>query len=328
MNLFDHAVTLFREGGHDREAIAALHQSLYNSCYAISMRSGVAAWLGWAHQTGRGVPQDHYTALQWYRLAAKRASKTTSWIEENLRKLEALNPTPKPTPEVVEEHGLGRVMIRRGESYKYRLKGNCAEVTITPDSPYDKAVALLWCEVEKREEARRKSNLPEVLDETLRRDYPLFELRLARGTGSSYGYHKGGIRYTILAPRTARFEERLTREEIIRQGLRLMQLAAEEYLPKRLKELSESIGLGYSRCQISHGTKTLGSFNQDKRIKLSFHLMKRTPIEIDAVIVHELCHGVEFNHDNEFHYAVQKYGGMAIYHADRHLYDHYTPIDI
>lgn len=62
--------------------------------------------------------------------------------------------------------------------------------------------------------------------------------------------------------------------------------------------------------------------------ELSYHLMKRTPIQVDAVIVHELCHGVEFNHDNEFYYAMERYGGAAIAHADRHLYDQHVPTEI
>ena len=332
-DLFKRAIALFRaDPKHDREAVALLHRALYESTACYRMQPAVAAWLGWAHKNGRGVPKDEFTALMWYRRAVEALrykDPNEEWIKDRVQRLEARNPQPQPTPNEFYEWGLGRVVIKRGERYDHRLHDTFAEVTIPTGWGYDLAAIRLWNTLEEREEKRQKDNLPALLDESLKRDYPLFQLRLERGHGEHFSHRKAGSCYTLIVPHSTRFEERITRETIIRHGLRLMKMAAEEYLPKRLKEISERIGLGYSHCHISHGNKTLGSFyNKDKHIDLSFHLMKRTPIEVDAVIVHELCHGVEFNHDNEFHYAVQKYGGMAIYHADRHLYDHYTPIDI
>lgn len=331
--LFLEAVALFRaDKRRDAEAVALLYRSLYESSGRYRMRPAVAAWLGWAHKNGRGVPQDHHTALMWYR-QAERALRhndpNREWIKERVQRLEAQNLQPQPTPDELRVWGLGRVKIKRSEKYSYRIKEDYAEVTIPHGAIYDMAVAWLWDELQKREESREESNLPEVLDETLQRDYPLFQLRLERGNGTTFSHRKEGTRYTIIAPRSIRFEERISRETIIRQGLNLMKSAAEEYLPRRLKAISERIGLGYSHCHISHGTATLGCFYYwNKRIDLSMHLMKRTPLQIDAVIAHELCHGVQQNHYNEFHYAVEQYGGAEIAHADRHLFDNPVPIDI
>ncbi len=328
-NLFLRAIALFRAGTeHDREAVSLLHQAMCG----FQVHPAIPAWIGWAHKNGRGVPKDAYTALMWYRRAVKALrynDPNEAWIKERVQRLEAQNPQPQPTPDEVHEWGLGRVKIKRGKQYGYRLHDTYAEVTLTEVPMYDEALVRLWKLLEEREARREKDLLPALLDENLKRDYPLFELRIERGRGEPFSHRKEGIRYTLIMPHATRFEERITREAIIRHGLRLMKMAAEEYLPKRLKELSERVGLGYAHCHISHGNKTLGSFYyKSKNIDLSYHLLKRTPIQVDAVIIHELCHGVEFNHYNEFHYTMERYGGAAIVHADRHLYDHHVPTEI
>ena len=332
---FQRAVDLFRaDKTHDSEAVALLYRSLYESIYRFQMRPVVAAWLGWAHNNGRGVVQDSYTALKWYRLAVlglRYKDPDGEWIKTLADNLEAEKPQPQPTPDEMRVWGIGRVKIMRGGVYSCRIQEDYAEVTIDKERPYDMAVAWLWNDLQVREQKRAEcqSHLPEVLDETLSRDYPLFQLRLERGGDNTFSYRREGMRYTIIAPSTIRFEERISREAIIRYGLKLMKLAAEEYLPQRLKTISERIGLGYSYCHISRGTSTLGCFYpEDKHIDLSMHLMKCTPLQVDAVIVHELCHGVESNHYNEFYYAVERYGGAKILHTDQHLYDDPVPIDI
>lgn len=331
--LFLRAVALFRAGSdHDREAVALLYRALYESTACYRMRPAVAAWLGWAHKHGRGVPQDPYTALMWYRQAEHELcynDPNSEWIKERIQRLEAQNPQPQPTPDEVHVRGLGRVRIKRGEKYSYRIKEDYAEVTIPERWIYDMAIVRVWNSLEEREEKRKRDNLPEVLDETLQRNYPLFQLRVERGRKEQFSHRKEDTRYTLIVPHSTRFEERITRETIIRHGLSLMKRAAEEYLPKRLKEISKRIGLDYSQCHITHCTKTLGCFYyEDRHIDLSMHLMKRTELQVDSVIIHELCHGVQPNHHNEFHYAVREYGGAEIAHADRHLFDKPVPIDI
>lgn len=330
--LFLQAVALFRAGTeHDHEAVALLHRSLFENSYCYSMRPAVAAWLGWAHENGRGVLKDEFTALAWYRRAVgalRYKDSNEEWIKKLEQKLAARNPQPQPTPDELCEWGLGRVIIRWGKEYSYRIKERYAEVTIPEGSCYDMAVVRLWNSLEEREERRKEDNLPALLDETLRRDYPLFELRIERGEGLVFSHRKEGRRYTLIVPRTTRFEERITREVIIRRGLHLMRLAAEEYLPRRLKEISERIGLGYSHCHISSGSQNLGNYYRDGHIDLSYHLMKRTSLQVDAVIVHELCHGVSFDHSAAFYAAVKQYGGSEIAYADQHLYDKHLPKEI
>ncbi len=46
---------------------------------------------------------------------------------------------------------------------------------------------------------------------------------------------------------------------------------------------------------------------RDKLIKLNFDLIKYSINEIDYVIIHELCHLIEFNHSKEFWKLVKKY---------------------
>ena len=46
---------------------------------------------------------------------------------------------------------------------------------------------------------------------------------------------------------------------------------------------------------------------REKLIKLNFELIKYSINEIDYVIIHELCHFLEFNHSKNFWNYVKKY---------------------
>ena len=46
---------------------------------------------------------------------------------------------------------------------------------------------------------------------------------------------------------------------------------------------------------------------KDNVVKLNFDLIKYSIDEIDYVIIHELCHFLEFNHSKKFWYYVKKY---------------------
>ncbi|MDD6272872.1 MAG: DUF45 domain-containing protein [bacterium] len=64
----------------------------------------------------------------------------------------------------------------------------------------------------------------------------------------------------------------------------------------------------YPDILIGKMTRKWGYCNKAKKlIKLNFELIKYSINEIDYVIIHELCHFLEFNHSKKFWYYVKKY---------------------
>ncbi len=64
----------------------------------------------------------------------------------------------------------------------------------------------------------------------------------------------------------------------------------------------------YPKVLIGKMTRKWGYCNKkEKMIKLNFELIKYSIDEIDYVIIHELCHLIEFNHSQKFWKLVKKY---------------------
>ena len=64
----------------------------------------------------------------------------------------------------------------------------------------------------------------------------------------------------------------------------------------------------YPKVAIGKMTRKWGYCNKQKKlIKLNFELIKYSVDEIDYVIIHELCHLLEFNHSKAFWRYVKKY---------------------
>lgn len=64
----------------------------------------------------------------------------------------------------------------------------------------------------------------------------------------------------------------------------------------------------FPKVNIGKMTRKWGYCNKrDKTIKLNFELIKYSINEIDYVVIHELCHFLEFNHSRNFWKYVSKY---------------------
>ncbi len=85
-----------------------------------------------------------------------------------------------------------------------------------------------------------------------------------------------------------------------------LRLKAKEYLPGRVAEISQAMGVKYNRLTIRPTKSKWGSCSSLKNISLSLYLMALPPHLIDFVIIHELCHTIHFNHSAEFHALVNK----------------------
>ncbi len=97
----------------------------------------------------------------------------------------------------------------------------------------------------------------------------------------------------------------LANDELNKHIIEFYRTEAKNYLPERVKEISQETGLNYSSLLINSAKTHWGSCTAD-RIHLSCLLMAAAPDTIDYVIIHELAHTVHHNHSENFWALVEK----------------------
>jgi len=75
---------------------------------------------------------------------------------------------------------------------------------------------------------------------------------------------------------------------------------AKERIPPRAKYFAEALGVGFNRILISDLKVRWGSCTPKSNLNFNWRLMKASPTVIDYVIVHELAHLIESNHNPQF----------------------------
>ncbi len=98
----------------------------------------------------------------------------------------------------------------------------------------------------------------------------------------------------------------------IRKGIeRAWLMEAKEILPEKVKILAKKHSFTYKSLQIKNTKSRWGSCSYDNHINLSLHLMRLPEHLIDYIILHELCHTKEKNHQKGFWKLLEKVSGNA-----------------
>lgn len=79
-----------------------------------------------------------------------------------------------------------------------------------------------------------------------------------------------------------------------------LKLKANEYIPRRVEELSKRYNFIYNKINIKNLNSQWGSCSQRKNLSFNLKLMYFNSKVIDYVIIHELCHLKEMNHSKRF----------------------------
>lgn len=82
---------------------------------------------------------------------------------------------------------------------------------------------------------------------------------------------------------------------------------ANEYLPKRIFELSNKTGLKFKKVLVKDTKSRWGSCSSKGTISLNWRLVMAPTQVIDYVIIHELAHTLQMNHSKEFWKIVERY---------------------
>lgn len=108
-------------------------------------------------------------------------------------------------------------------------------------------------------------------------------------------------------PKHLEFSDKDVQKNFNKAYLKALQLEAKNYLPDRIKFLSEKFGFKYNKLALRNQRTRFGSCSFYNNINLNINLMKYDFDIIDYVIIHELVHTKIKNHSKSFWKEVEKY---------------------
>lgn len=82
---------------------------------------------------------------------------------------------------------------------------------------------------------------------------------------------------------------------------------AKETLPQKTKEWAEKIGVEYNNIVVKDQQTVWGSCSSKKNLNFSYRIIKMPVAVQDYLIVHELCHLIYMNHQDEYWALVAQY---------------------
>ncbi|WP_434521777.1 M48 family metallopeptidase [Halorubrum sp. AS12] len=91
---------------------------------------------------------------------------------------------------------------------------------------------------------------------------------------------------------------------------------ARDHFAERADHYAEQMGVEYEKIEIRNQRTKWGSCSTTGTISLNWRLMMAPPEVVDYVVVHELAHLREKNHDNEFWSLVAEYDPAYETHAE------------
>jgi len=145
-------------------------------------------------------------------------------------------------------------------------------------------------------------------------------ITLTRSEKTEFSYNVNGVNCILYIPETIRYNTPDIRTIIYEYLDRIFKEVAHIYIPQRADYLSQKTGLKFNKCNVN-AIRNWGYFYHDtKNITISSKLITASKEEIDAIIIHELCHSLEDlpgskvkNHNLYYHEAFLKYAGRELY---------------
>lgn len=116
---------------------------------------------------------------------------------------------------------------------------------------------------------------------------------------------------------TLRLAEHHASETSIKRALEtLYRRNARQRFGRRADYFAEEMGVEYDRIEIRNQRTRWGSCSTNGTLGLNWRLMMAPPEIIDYIIIHELAHLIEPNHDNSFWSLVAEYDPKYESHAE------------
>ena len=112
--------------------------------------------------------------------------------------------------------------------------------------------------------------------------------------------HDNSMIYLPVNPRSKKETREKQLNELYREELK-------KAIPQVLEKCVKIVGKRPSEVKVRNMKNWGNCRYQDKRITLNLKLAKKDPICLEYVMIHELCHLIEFNHSKKFKILMDKF---------------------
>lgn len=79
-----------------------------------------------------------------------------------------------------------------------------------------------------------------------------------------------------------------------------------EFIVALLDNIANETDMQYNKVSFTNSIRVWGSLDRNKNMKLNIKLLLLDKKLVEYVIIHELCHGLQFNHSKNFWSEVEK----------------------
>ncbi|MEI8388712.1 MAG: SprT family zinc-dependent metalloprotease [bacterium] len=212
------------------------------------------------------------------------------------------------TKKILEIKDIGFVhfyKIKNAKNLRIILKPNRPpRITVPARVPFQTAEdflhsKILWLK-ENFEKIKQLENKNTVFDENSEFKTREHTLNIKRHALDSFKYKiKDGL-LEFYCPVGCDIKTSPVQKLIALAIIETLRLEAKNYLPEKVKELSQKYNLSYKKVFIKNLKSRWGSCSSKNNINLNLHLMRLPEKLIDYVILHELAHTKEKNHGKNF----------------------------
>ncbi len=202
----------------------------------------------------------------------------------------------------IEYPGLGCIAVTRNSRAR-RITMRCRDGRIfmtVPECATAADISRALAQCGDKLKAMQEKSTPQIIDKEFSITTERFSLRIRENsTNCTTVTGKDGA-YIIECPLSSDYSNGYVQEGLRRCIKGALRHCAKSYLPKRLHELAMKYGFRYSRCSVRDVHSRWGSCSTRGDISLSIYMMMLPGRLVDYVLLHELCHTVEMNHDTAF----------------------------
>ena len=228
--------------------------------------------------------------------------------------------------EKIEHPHWGTLVVTRNSRARriiMRARPDAIYITIPPAADNNEIEKALAAHGGKLKELQEKTSI-RAIDENFSIEKPLFRLHTGRGNSNRIRLTGNNGAYMLELPSTNELLDEQPQQQLRRAVTAALQHRAKEILPQRLFQLAKEHGLKYRSVTIRDIKSRWGSCSNRSTISLSIYLVLLTQELIDYVLLHELCHTVEFNHSRRFWEMLDKVCGCDSKRLRTQLKSHKT----